>query len=150
MHVVENENLSPRLRLATLDEVTSLLLEHRGVGVANGDRLVVEEAFGIRIVLLQKNCAGLLLQPPLANAAISFSTHHGALPVLALGIPYSFAPSPPADTLLGISRLRNKSATCKRGDECERRRRNDPGMSVLSDDGFPGGRKGRGKANVER
>jgi len=54
VHAVGNGNLNPQLRVATFDEVTSLLLEHRGVVVANGDQLIVAEAFGVRTVLLQE------------------------------------------------------------------------------------------------
>jgi hypothetical protein len=46
VEVVRNEDLSPQLRLATLDEITSLLLEHRVV-VGNGNKLIITKAFCI-------------------------------------------------------------------------------------------------------
>ena len=46
MHVVRNEDLSPQLRLTTLDEVSSLLFEHR-VLVGDRDELIITETFGI-------------------------------------------------------------------------------------------------------
>lgn len=44
--IVRHENLSPKLWLATLDEVARLLLEHR-VLVRDRDELVVAEALGV-------------------------------------------------------------------------------------------------------
>ena len=49
MDVVRDENLRPKLRLAALDEVTSLLLEHR-VLVRDVDELIVAEALSVRNV----------------------------------------------------------------------------------------------------
>lgn len=46
MDVVSHKDLCPKLRLTALDEVTSLLLEHRVV-VGDGDELVITEALGI-------------------------------------------------------------------------------------------------------
>jgi len=44
--VLRNENLSPKIRLTTFDEVTGLLLEHRVI-VGNGNQLIVTETFSI-------------------------------------------------------------------------------------------------------
>jgi hypothetical protein len=44
--VVGDEYLGPKLESTSLDEVTSLVLEH-GVVVGNRDQLVIAEAFGI-------------------------------------------------------------------------------------------------------
>lgn len=49
MGVIRHENLSPELRLAALDKVPCLLLEHR-VLIGNRNELVVAEALSIRNV----------------------------------------------------------------------------------------------------
>lgn len=46
MDVVTNKDLGPQLRLATLDEITSLLLEH-GILVGDSNELVIAEAFSV-------------------------------------------------------------------------------------------------------
>ena len=46
MNVIGDEDLHPKLGLAALDKVTSLLLEHR-VLVRHGDELIVAEALGV-------------------------------------------------------------------------------------------------------
>jgi hypothetical protein len=47
VNVVGDEDLGPKLRKTTLDEVSGLMLEH-GVGVGDGDELVVAETLGER------------------------------------------------------------------------------------------------------
>jgi len=44
MDVIRNEDLSPEIRLTTLDEVASLLLEHRVV-VGDSNELVITKTF---------------------------------------------------------------------------------------------------------
>ena len=46
MNVITNENLGPKLWLTTLDEITSLLLEHR-VLVGDGNELIIAEALSV-------------------------------------------------------------------------------------------------------
>jgi len=46
MNIISNEDLSPEIRLTTLDEVASLLFEHRVV-VGDSNKLVVTKTFGI-------------------------------------------------------------------------------------------------------
>ena len=46
MDVVGDEYLGPKLQLASLDEVTSLVLEH-GVVVGDRNQLVITETFGV-------------------------------------------------------------------------------------------------------
>ena len=49
MNVLRRKHLSPEFGLATLDEVPSLLLEHR-VLIGDSNKLIVTEAFSIRDV----------------------------------------------------------------------------------------------------
>ena len=46
VNVVVNKDLGPKLRLATLYEVPSLLLEHRVI-IGDGNQLIVTEALSI-------------------------------------------------------------------------------------------------------
>ena len=46
VNIVVNKDLSPKLGLATLNEVPSLLLEHRVI-IGDGNQLVVAEALSI-------------------------------------------------------------------------------------------------------
>lgn len=47
MHIVVYKNLSPEVKLAPLNQVTRLLLEH-GVLVSDGDELLIAEALCVR------------------------------------------------------------------------------------------------------
>ena len=49
MDIISLEHLRPELELAPLDEVPSLLLEHRVV-IGDADELLVAEALGVRDV----------------------------------------------------------------------------------------------------
>ena len=49
MHVFRNKNLGPKLRLAALHKIPSLLLEHRVV-IRDRNKFFVAEALGIRNV----------------------------------------------------------------------------------------------------
>jgi len=44
VEIIGNKNLGPKLRLATLHEITGLLLEHCVV-VGDGDQFIVTESF---------------------------------------------------------------------------------------------------------
>jgi hypothetical protein len=46
MDILVNENLSPKVGLTALDEISGLLLEH-GVVTGNRDKSVVAKTFGI-------------------------------------------------------------------------------------------------------
>ena len=46
MDVITDKNLSPKLGLTTLNQITGLLLEHR-VLVSDGNQLIVAEALSI-------------------------------------------------------------------------------------------------------
>jgi len=47
VEIVGHQDLGPQFGLATFDEITSLLLEHRVV-IGDSNELVVTKAFGIR------------------------------------------------------------------------------------------------------